>query len=110
MIWPSSRFVSLALSIVCCLCTDADSRGGVSVCVVASLPVKYGPNLGIVRPVYSITMCYYNVITQLHCYYSALSSFLILLAVEIKVRLYSSFSFATVFLEIETSFWNDWYS
>lgn len=36
-----------------------------------SLPVKYGSNLCIVRtlPVYSITMCYYNVITQLHCYY-----------------------------------------
>lgn len=36
-------------------------------CGVALLPVKYGPNLCIVRtlPVYSITMCYYKVNTQI---------------------------------------------
>lgn len=68
----SLKAPNLFVLLLCSFLVSTQKRRGSreGVCVVAYLPVKYGPNLSIVRPVYSITMCYYNVITQLHCYYS----------------------------------------
>lgn len=62
---PRKAFILWRCFVLCSLLIGEGRR------VVMSLPVKYGPNLCIVRtlPVYAITMCYYNVITQLHCYY-----------------------------------------